>query len=611
MTSDNNEGNNNENKKFIGEWLESIRAEIPNYQRGYSWEQDQIDDFLNDLNDESLESDSSEYFFGPIVTIKDKDEREQIIDGQQRITTITIFLSVIKDISKALERDATDTDSERAMDIANKYIGKEGDYRIVQKGLGKSFFSKNIQYDQSIDKFENIKLKSLTRKKGKKPTDNIMASAYNRILKTILKGYELDKLDGDEEGRKKIGEKTSRLYNTLIKKFYIFEISSPHMTDAFQIFQTLNARGKDLTSSDLIKSHFFGVNKDESKAETLGNNWKKAQTNLCSEDITDYLRYLWNSKETFATKRNLYRKVIDNVGKNVESIMQLSSDIGDLSLKFSQISGIRDMDEEIKEYMGSEGRPVNIIQELNTLGFHSYYPILLSLFRLKESAEPIYIDFEEILVLIRRILFRNKILGKGTNWLEKEFSRIASLISSANNPKDIKNAMSVLKESIHGELSDKRISDSLKEFNFKGNVNFAKSLLRTVENFDFDHKEYKMLDPKNDINLEHIMPQSPKSDVEYGFDNEDEREEYLWRIGNLTLWNGNDNSALKNLSFSEKVKGTKGKNNGYRDSAIVLTKDLGEKKPEWNNCNLNDNYEWNRETISRRNNYLVKKIIKL
>ncbi|GAA3193599.1 DUF262 domain-containing protein [Lentilactobacillus kefiri] len=577
-------------RKNIKNYLEDLRATIPDYQRGYSWEQDQVGDFINDLEDESHREETSEYFFGPIVAVdkNDNNPREQIIDGQQRLTTITIFLAVVRDLLAAISKGPVDKNSRTVVKIIEDYIGDTTDdssLRLLQKGEGSNFFREEIQTPKDFKKVEDVKQKRDTRKKGTKPTQNIMAHAYNQILESIK---------SSQNSNERLEDTVMRLYNTLLNHFFVIEILTSDEVNAFQIFQTLNARGKDLTSADLIKSNFFGRARTQTEGTRLKDSWQLAQQNLQTEDLTDYIRYLWNSQHQFATKRNLYRKVLDEFKNDVSGILTFSYDIGKLSDEFAELNGVNPIDDSFTDQIGNKS--VTIINELNALNFHAYYPMVLALFKIEATQK----EFSTALSMIQRILLRNKIVGGGTNWLEKLFAQEASKIVQS---RDIGDSIDYLNEhAITERLTDKKIQSAMESFDFSKDEKFAKALLRIIENTFNNSKERGDLLPTNSkIHLDHIMPQVPKDYSDWGCTSADDInfKNSLWQLGNLTLWYGPDNSSLKNSNFQMKKSGEPNRNNGYKDSLVMLTKDLTSYP------------EWNPTTINERGQKLINQIIQL
>ncbi len=586
-------------------FFESLKAEIPDYQRGYSWENDQINDFLNDLNDERKRTKDSEYFFGPIIVVNSNDGVKKIIDGQQRISTVTIFFAVVRDLLVSLHENALSDSSDVVHEIVHGLVGdasEEGSLKLVQRGQGADYFKTEIQTPKDFKNIDNVVSKKMTKKKGVKPTQNTIAKAYNQILKYCKEGYS------SKKDVSTLKTKIIQLYKTLLNKFFIIEIPNNDVLSAFQIFQALNARGKNLTAADLIKSYFFGKNGSLQDSTEIKNNWEEAQRNLQTEDLTDFLRYLWNSEYDFATKRNLYRQVSEKF-QDIQSILKFSKEIKKLSVTFAQMNSSENID-ELNDRIGN--RSGTIIKELATLNFHSYFPIVLSLTRDNFDKA----SFETVMKLVQNILIRNKILGNGTNWLEKIFSAYAKKINNISSDEkgpELRGNIDKLindlqKETIDSKLDTPRVKDALSDFDFSKDIKFAKTILRIIENNYYPLKEQSPLSTNNSlIHLEHIMPKIPNKMEDWGMDkntstNDPVFQSFLWRLGNLTLWYGPDNSSLQNSSYKRKREGDGSQHNGYKDSTVRLTKEL------W----LDSRYQtWNKENIEKRTEDLVSRFINL
>lgn len=168
----------------IFSYLRELNATIPTYQRSYEWGADQIEDFLEDLYSEytrGVDSDSR-YFFGPIITTEDKNGITQIIDGQQRLTTTTIFLAVLRDILSTLSNVRGSQDIKGI--IQRDLIGDGTDFypfKLTQIGSIAEEFRNQIQIDHNPEFLAEKPIYAGKQSKGMGKVNNILR-AYNRIL---------------------------------------------------------------------------------------------------------------------------------------------------------------------------------------------------------------------------------------------------------------------------------------------------------------------------------------------------------------------------------------------------------------------------------------------
>lgn len=562
---------------IIYHYLNKLKATIPTYQRSYEWGTDQISDFLEDLYAEvEIGFDpSSRYFFGPIITTEESGTgNKQIIDGQQRLTTTTIFLAVIRDLMGEIKNISIAENIKHI--IKNDLIGdgtEYHEYKLTQIGSIEEYFRVNIQEYHEQDNVEPKKLFNGKGSKGKGKVNNIIR-AYNQILT-----YLRDKLSNYESDEDKV-EHLKLIFDVFTKQFFIVEISSPNRTEAFQIFQTINARGLDLSAADLIKSDFFG-NSGPYTEEVIGV-WETIQGILGDLNYSDFLRYSWNSAYSFTTNRGLYKSVSRemNDSKKINSFMFM---LNKLSIAYAELNG----DPEVNYLsLTDTGRKVmNILEELNELNFKIYVPIYLAMVN-KDYREE---NMLRIMKKVSTILIKNKILSQGTNWLEKLFSSQGEKIN--NSSIDENNTVDTILNNLDDYQQDENIIKiALSSYDFSKDLKLARYILRSIENETPGEKGYVPIDNRK-VHVEHILPKSPLTFEEWGL-TEDLHEEYLWKLGNLTLWLGSQNSGAGNCAFKDKKS-------IYGESDLKLTRNLS---------NLN---EWNPEQINDRTEDIISQFMAL
>ena len=428
-------------------YLRELNATIPTYQRSYEWGQDQILDFLEDLYSEwerGVDSESR-YFFGPIITTEDENGITQVIDGQQRLTTSTIFLAVLRDILNTLKTIDGSLDLKGI--IQRDLIGDGTtyyEYKLTQIGSIADDFRNQIQKDSHVEKLEHKVLYAGKKSKGMGKVNNILR-AYNQILDFIT-----GKMDeySDQEKYNFINE----LCNVFTKQFFVVEISATNRTEAFQIFQTINARGLDLSAADLIKSDFFGNSGENT--EEVTDIWNQIVSDLGDLNFSDFIRYSWNSMYSFTTARGLYKSVSKSINDS-SKIISFMKMLKKLSLPYSELNGDTEPTFLIESEYGRQA--IYILQELQELKFKTFQPLFLAAIN-KDVSD------KNILALVEasaNILIRNKILNQGTNWLEKLFSSLAYELNNSNKPTD-ELVNSIIDKLKHTKISSEEISDGRK-----------------------------------------------------------------------------------------------------------------------------------------------------
>jgi uncharacterized protein with ParB-like and HNH nuclease domain len=505
---------------------------IPDYQREYSWLKDeQIDDFWNDL-ESAVEEGRETHFFGQVVIHDDKtDQKKYIIDGQQRTTTSVIFLAVLRDLFEELFNQYNYSSSRNKFeDIRLKFIGRwseeENELRLTLGKIDKDYFRDNIQINKpSIE--EPIE-----------DSHKRIKDAYLELEKRLR-----NKIEGIHDGKEKHNILLT-YYNKFIKGFQLMYVETDEINEAFIIFETLNARGKDLETSDLLKNHLF--RSSGKLIENVKDNWMKTVENLENIDITKYLRHFWNSKFKFTREKDLYKRIRTyiNTPKKAEEFVKNFREISDVYKTLINPS------EEI--YFSDQQLNKKLIN-LKTLNASTFYPIILSM--VNNSFNEKEIGF--VLSAIETFIVRNNVVaGKVANKYEILFAKIAHKISE-------KEITSV--EEIFDQLKDDMLSDEEFEVHFKSftikSKKVAKFLLKEIN--DYLENEVEVLTNGKRVHLEHIMP---KNSVHWDVD-EEIHKKYLNRLGNLTLLGSEYNKSIQNKEFNKKKE-------IYNRSNIKITKDL-------------------------------------
>lgn len=540
-----NMGMLNSNLIKLGSFLSNEKLFIPEYQRGYSWEEPQLDDFWIDLVEIYEGNTRDEHFLGQVVIHKNKEDgKRYIIDGQQRISTTIILLDILRTKFKELADSTNNNDAnDDAEDINTKCIGRVSERKKEQYlsmgGVDKEFFINYIQTRGPIDysdrKFE---------KKRLRPSNyNIFyASKFfdDKVSKFITKKAPNEYIE------------LNKLYQCLINQFILMTVETDDINEAYIIFESLNARGKVLETADLLKNHILRVAQSDLSSAT--ETWNTIIDNLDNIDPTKFIRYYWNSTNRFAREKDLFKALRKDI--------KTQSDVNILlaNLRFlSKVCAAILHPEDNKDFDLTELNERLI--EMQKLDASSYIPVIFAL-RLQNYSEE---DINEVLKAIETLVVRNFVVsGLVANKYELEFAQIAKSISaqswSPHNKPPTKD--DILKKLYSLMVSDEEFINNFKVFNSKKNA-VIRYLLRKINNYDIS--ETKIVDDSNRVHVEHILPKKINEDW-INFNNED-HETYLWRLGNLTLLGQEYNNRAKNKGFDKKKE-------IYKKSEIKMTRDL-------------------------------------
>jgi uncharacterized protein with ParB-like and HNH nuclease domain len=506
---------------------------IPDYQREYAWTTDQeVDDFWGDI--ESAVKDNREsHFFGQVV-IHDSltENKKYIIDGQQRTTTSVIFLSVLRDLFEEVFNESTYASARNKFDdIRYKFIGRwseeENELRLTLGRVDEAYFMENIQvrkpYKHDLpEKGSHKRIKMAYEYLEDKLRENITDIIDHKTRYDILLNY----------------------YNKFLKGFKLMYVETDEINEAFIIFETLNARGKDLETSDLLKNHLFRIS--GKSIENTKSIWMKTVENLESIDITKFLRHYWNSRSAFTREKELYKKIRDYIDtpKKCEEFVKVLYETSDI------YKGLHNPREE--NYFTNAKINQHLVN-LKMMNSSSFYPTILSMANSGFSEE----EIEKIVISIETLLFRNCVVAdKVANKYEILFGKIAYKISE----KEITTVSEIYAEIKKETLSDEEFENSFKVFSVKSST-VAKYVLREIN--DFVNIEVHAITDNSRLHLEHILPKT-KGDWDIS---DDIHEKYINRLGNLTLLADEYNRSLQNKIFAKKK-------DVYKKSKLTITSDL-------------------------------------
>jgi uncharacterized protein with ParB-like and HNH nuclease domain len=544
--------------KSVGSFLQDNTYYIPDYQREYSWEDSQVEDFWTDLK--SLrESGEDEHFFGQIVVQNDrdeqKDERKYIIDGQQRTTTSIIFLSAISTICKKLINDNCIEAREVSEDIQIKYIGR---WSSTNDRLQLRLSNNDSDYFKGFIQTRNL-IEPIVEPKTK---------AQKRI--TLAFNYLLSKLSSEIEGlpTEEQFPVINEYYKSFINGFKVMYVETTSLEEAFIIFESLNARGKGLETSDLLKNHIFKVAKGQFKS--VKKKWENMLNNLDDGDATKFIRYYWNSKEEFVRTQSLYKKM--KTGINTEGqCLQVATQLENLSVVYSAIS------QKDGSSVFSNQKLNDVINNLKIFGASSFYPVVLAMYNKQWEEENMLFVMKEI----EKLIFRNIIIAKNVaNKYEIFFAQLAVRISD----KDIE-IEDLIKRIHQMKISDQEFSSYFERLQIS-NKPIIRYIFKKLNNLYASRET--VISNSSDVHIEHIMP------VALGdwTINEDVQQEFLWRLGNLTLLGNEYNKKILNKVFSVKK-------NMYEKSEIHITKHLIKYD------------EWDEYSITKRQNEITCDALKI
>jgi uncharacterized protein with ParB-like and HNH nuclease domain len=575
--------------------MDKTHLAIPHYQRGYSWQQNHLDDFWNDLDDVISHPDD-DYYFGTIVTIKgDKVpggvQKYALVDGQQRMATVAIFLTVIRDIYAKIQSSLVD-EVNRVLINDGIQKNREEYYKIRLDIDDNPYLVETIfQDDPKItDKRKYVQESSTegfaTRKN--------LRDAYLFFYDTIYDS-DFQKLTQREKE-----VKLNEFRITLTRLFVITNLQVELESKAYILFDRLNSRGKDLEDSDLIKDFIFSIifeeEKSTSSSMSLNDAIAKWETFSKSFDknakkINDFIHHYLNAFETKNSKNNFEITKKDRIYQKIQSVVKNSSGedfLNNLTKKSSDYIVLK----KAKSHNKLSNIAKDDLKWLSSLNVKNVYPLLLATLEKWNKK-----DNEKMIALCLKYVFRVKtVMNVNPTKLENELAALA--FNVYHNNMNFKNVQEKLRNSSNNP-SDAVFVAKMKEMDFASSSHLAYVLAQIIE---FEQPSSSS-DIKPNSSVEHIMPKTLSPEwidyIKSNFDNIQDEESakviqkrYLNYLGNTTIISFKKNVKLGNKSYDEKLL-------QYLDSQINITNSLKKFKV------------WNVKSILKRQDMMVKNANKI
>lgn len=507
-----------------------------------------------------------EYFFGTVILVGNMEkpnEPIEIIDGQQRITTITIFLSVLSDIFYSYDDNLST--------LLWKYI-------IAQNNDGK--FYNVVENETAYPYFQNkIQMRNI------KPEDDKKKDCYPRVDDSIIKDLEKE-LSNEEKlikeahdfFRKKLEdedlsapifidsnlnkiEKLKLVRDQLLGSTFVYIISE-NVNDVNVIFENINSKGLQLSSLDLIKNEIFSVQNETVPLDEAKRIWSNIKKNLRHDGeyipVQKFYRYFWLSRYTHSTERDLYKKFKNKI--NEKEYMNFLKELEIVSKDYARITKPRHEYFKNSSKGNNVGKDdleyfVNSLEVLqNILNIEQVQVLLIALVDKYNSG---MLSFKNMKLMVKFLeefhFIYNGIMTERTNALVNKYGDVARSIYNTTSQNEILTEFNKLKKefiSLLPEDNQKFISKFVQiSYSSKTKVMDSKQKRRNAITKYAIYKIEEILSENNHLGfdtlsatIEHIIPESSDTD-----------REYVLNVGNLIILESNLNSECNNLNFEEKI----------------------------------------------------------
>ena len=505
---------------------------IPNYQRPYIWSSDEINDLLDDLTFAHHEKPKHEYFLGSFVFQNRKAEGEfeenDLLDGQQRMTTMLMLFACIRDLS----------DNDKAKRACQKAIFQEGDefanvpertrITFAIRETVQHFINEFISADGGTNREKE--LKSLAKKS---PATSVKNMA-NAVLK--IRGFFNDP-ENDI--------KPDALLKFLLNQVLLIYVSTEDLDDAFRLFMIMNDRGVPLRNSDILKSTNLGALATVKEKEKFSKMWEEAE-NLLGDEFDRFLNYLRAILVKEKARLNLLQEYEDKIyapkekdkatGKKKPALLAKGKETFEFIERhlenYNALLKTKNYDET-----GNSFRFFNLLHVmLNGLPSTDWIPPLLAFYdRFK---------YEQIVAFLAKL--DNKF---SADWIggETPTVRIAHMNQVISVVEQATDVEAILKDDCF-QIDDIAFSRVVQ--NAVYGRRFTRYLLLKLDYYYHDHSHPMSFET---LSIEHVLPQQPKKDSQWCKDFTTEQlEKWTDRLGNLVIITRRKNSSQGRLDYAEK-----------------------------------------------------------
>lgn len=488
---------------------------IPEYQRSYVWQKDNVSELLDDLIFAFENKPENEYFLGSLV-LKRKDNNEfseyEVLDGQQRLTTFFMLIAVMRDLLQ--DEDYKNTLQSMIYQKENKLKRIPSRQRITYE------IRDNVE--EFIKQFIISKNGTLSEELNEKAEENNISIANMAIAMLTMRDMLREK-DNLEE-----------FAGFLLNNALFIYVSTDNTEDAFRLFTILNNRGIPLTSADILKSSNIGKIKDKDEVKKYAAIWEELEGKY-GENFDRFLAFIRTMLVKEKARANLLEEFETNVYKKGK--LEMGKETIKFLMHYDNIYGeIIDLE---NPHLSNEYRNLITIMKLGLPSEDWIPPLMYYYSKFK---------MEKLIEFLKKLEFKftgDWVCQQSPTYRIEAMNRILSVIEKTDQ-KDLDSLledkdlfgiyMEFYKQLIDGEVYKRR---------------FGRYLLLKVEYLMGDNTVH--LSGYNTISVEHVLPQNPDEDSKWAEDfTKEQRFYWLHRIANLVLISMKKNSKLSNLDFEEK-----------------------------------------------------------
>lgn len=545
--------------------------EIPDYQRAYSWTKENLKQLVEDIW-ESVELNKARgnkefdqyepYFLGSIVLCSKEYKDDgcgiyDVIDGQQRLTSIIMLIAAIRDLIDNEEYKKVLSDL--IYQKPNVLMGIKDSIRVKARGKEEEFFKKYILTNGGTELVKDLEMEELSEAK-----------------QNMVNAIEVFRDSFFNENGELLEEKLNEFIVYLLQKVVLVVITTESFTSAFRLFNVINARGLPLTDSDLLKSENLRVMNPEIRKEYT-DIWESHEQDLGKEKLDQIIGFMRTMKLKNKVEESVYEEFSKKIFRNepeylgVNFVNHLTS-VKALYDKYIIDGNLEGVSEEEKSYYKNL---INIMRE-----FLPYDDWMAAVIRFTEKFNDDKLVLEFVKVLEKRLVIDWVNGNSFADRLNRVYG-ILEAIEEKDSLEEIKEAPVFLYDL---ERTTAYFENALNDIDFysKGRMMIPKYIFVRL---DMEKRANEVLDYSDKIMIEHVLPRNAKE--AYWKDNfsADQRRNWANKFGNLVIITGAKNTRANNKPFAEKVEQYLSKKSDF-----AITKEVLELS-DWNMDSLKDRHE--------------------
>lgn len=495
---------------------------VPSYQKDYSWKIEHWEDLWEDIL--SILDGENVHYMGSIVLQNKGDKKFNIIDGQQRLATLTlIVLATIKALQNLVNQNIEKSNNEERIKLlSSKFLG--------EKDPGSLTYSAKLELNENNNNFFQSHLMVF-----RPPINERTLGDSDKLLWKAYQFFE-SKVNQLFAPHPKGEEMANFINKQVAERLKFIQIIVENELSAYTVFETLNYRGERLTVSDLLKNFLFSL-ATKSDLEHIKEKWRRTVDTVGLSKFPTFLRHYWISKNRLITEKHLFKSLKENIHTSPE-VVDLLDELERNAQLYSALTNYTD-----RLWLGQQENKKRI-KEIELFRERQALPILMASYN-NLSAE----EFTKVLRLVNIITFRYNIIGGyNPNQKEEVYNKAAIKISN----RQLTTASGIAQEIKNLYVTDQEFKNDFSTLRINTNSGRDRKLVRyilfelenQVANTNYDYE----VDPAT---IEHILPENADDNWTGNFPAYIQ-ESVVYRLGNYTLLEDEKNRQCGRKSFEDK-----------------------------------------------------------